>query len=80
MAGYLGQSITEFVAGILEKETSQMKPSHDAVKLWYETRKRQREGEALDLATDSRKAEMQQDAQQIGAAGTSKVPRRQKNR
>jgi hypothetical protein len=40
MAGYLGQTITDFVAEILEAETKDVKGAHDAVKQWHEGRKR----------------------------------------
>jgi hypothetical protein len=42
LAGFLGMSITEFVAEILEEETKDQIPTHEAVKQWYTAKKSKR--------------------------------------
>jgi hypothetical protein len=42
LAGFLGKSITDFVAEILEEETKEMIESHEAAKRWYEAKLKKR--------------------------------------
>jgi predicted DNA-binding protein len=40
IAGFLGKTITDFVAEILEHETKDLIEHHEAIKRWYEDRKK----------------------------------------
>lgn len=40
IAGFLGQTITEFVAAILEEETKELKEAHQTVRRWHEARQK----------------------------------------
>jgi len=42
LAGFLGMSITDFVAEILEEETKEMMENHEAAKRWYDTKVKKR--------------------------------------
>jgi predicted DNA-binding protein len=42
LAGFLGKSITDFVAEILEEETKEMIEHHEAAKRWYEAKSKKR--------------------------------------
>ena len=42
LAGFLGMSITEFVADILEEETREQAVTHEGVKRWYAAKKAKR--------------------------------------
>jgi len=42
IAGFLGKSITDFVAEILEEETKEMIENHEAVKRWYDVKSKKR--------------------------------------
>lgn len=43
LAGFLGISITDFVAEILEEETKEMTNNHLAAKRWYEAKSKKRD-------------------------------------
>ncbi len=42
LAGFLGMTISQFVAEILDEETKDQKSTHEAVKQWYKTKKSKR--------------------------------------
>ena len=43
IAAFLGKSISEFVAELLDEETKQMKATHEAVKRWYDARSKKKD-------------------------------------